>query len=279
MTELWKILPGDWKYEYAVSNMGNIKRLSFVNTLGYVEFDKELSRRYTDKYPQVELRTKDNVRQKKSVAELVLEAFGKGARPAETYRPYFKDGDNTNCKLSNLSWKDTHKKRDIGPNSGQFLSKYRNLLVYSGDKLLRYYDSNSDLATELSEIIGTKRDSIMSRCGSILKHGSSIDYYGLHIIQVDDKTYNKAKEDLQHADYSLDLTEYIKLNNRPNSNKKGVSKYKAKQEEIQQQLHPKPKIASELIIEKPEEKPPEIKTNVTKDEFMLNLMMAMDRRR
>ena len=78
------------------------------------------------------------------------------------------------------------------------------------------------------------------------------------------------------VDYDLTLSNYLKANT-PNANREGIKKIEEKKKEALPKPPPqmKPPISKELIKE--ESKPKT--TNVSKDEFMMNLLMAMDKRR
>jgi hypothetical protein len=110
--EQWRPIPG-WTY-YAISNQDRVyswKTRKFIQSEPLRKFGVHPAIRLTEKDKDME----------RSVAKLMLIAFGETAPSLyDALIPLFRDGDPTNIRLSNLSFKIARHRRIIDPASQQW---------------------------------------------------------------------------------------------------------------------------------------------------------------
>ena len=143
--ELWKVVDGFSNYE--VSTLGRVRKGSIILKQHIVSASGCCA---------VNMRTTDGRLTAKGVARLVLTTFvGPGKHV------YYKDGDYTNCKLSNLEWAPMVKLRH---SSKQLDQIHKSMEIY-----LRYH--RGETISDLTKEFGFSRSNVRS---IVIRHRPSI---------------------------------------------------------------------------------------------------------
>lgn len=106
LKERWRAIPGFPRY--LVSNFGRIKRLAYTDAIVRSDLSTVVSRHYSEIIVKTSMKNnsmevnliRDKQQYSRSVALLVAKAF----LPGDGNCVLHKDLDNTNNKVSNLSW-------------------------------------------------------------------------------------------------------------------------------------------------------------------------------
>lgn len=146
MKEIWKEIKG-YESLYQVSNLGNIKRIKFINNI--VEKDKEkILKPIKNKYLQVALSKEGKVKMK-YIHRLVAEAF----IPNLSNLPQInhKDENKHNNKMNNLEWCSRKYNMNYGTINGR-MSKSHKKENLKNRKPVVQYDKNMCIIKEYNGI-------------------------------------------------------------------------------------------------------------------------------
>ena len=173
MKEIWKTILG---YEglYEVSNLGNIRRIKFINNKTQINKIKKLKLNKTGKYISVILCKNGKVKGH-YVHRLVAEAFI--PNPNNLPQINHKDENKLNNKVDNLEWCNSFYNMNYGNVKDKISNSHKGKENLKLRKPVLQYDTNMNFIKEYNGICeaqkqtGISKDAIIKCCKNIIKTG------------------------------------------------------------------------------------------------------------